>query len=52
MLKQPKIRAGLAVLLLLVILSLFGYYIDTHPAIILTLRHLDPYTLVALLAVM
>ena len=49
MTKNPRIRAAIGIGLMVVILGLFAYYIKDHPAIIRTLRRIDPYTLIALL---
>ncbi len=47
---KRKIRAYAAVGLLLVILALFGYYIQGHPAVIHALRNINPWLLIALIA--
>lgn len=49
MLKSTRLRAAAVILLMVIIIGLFVYYINGHPAIISTLKHIDPYTLIALL---
>ena len=48
--KNRRIKSVLAVLFLALIIGLFAFYIKDHPAIINTLRHLNPITLLILLA--
>ncbi len=46
---KKTLRASAAILLLIIILALFAYYINSHPAIIAALKHIRPWLLVVLL---
>ncbi len=48
--RKSRIRALIAIILLVIILALFGYYIHAHPQVIHELRHISLWLMLMLIA--